>query len=182
MRWLSSCGVDRESRTGKLERQHKTTPKPVCNFSFLSVLSVDCAQRPSKEETEDTARNCYENRSNIYEKSPNIDKNSLLGGFGRSKPVRERVGTRLGRPKAAPGAILGRPRCAKNGWESSKSVPGPVPRHFRTPPERCPSLFRASNIVEQGLGTIWSFWFRCAKVPKCEKCKSCRCFVHCTRT
>ena len=47
-----------------------------------------------------------------------------------------------------------RPGRAKSGPEPSKSVPGPVPRGFRTASQRCPSAFGVSSAVKHDDGTI----------------------------
>ena len=79
------------------------------------------------------------------------------------------LGTALGRLKVAPRPILGRPRRAKSGQEPSKSVPGTVPRHCRTAPERCPSAFGASSSVERARGTIFQRFFVVAQELRCAK-------------
>ena len=47
-----------------------------------------------------------------------------------------------------------RPGRAKSGPEPSKSVPGPVPRGFRTASQRCPSAFGVSSAAKHDDGTI----------------------------
>ena len=91
-------------------------------------------------------------------------RNIGLGQFWAFKAVsgtpQDALGTALGRPKIAPRPILGRPGRAKSGQESSKNVPGTLSRRSRTAPERCPSAFGASSIVERPRRTI----FRCFRV------------------
>ena len=47
-----------------------------------------------------------------------------------------------------------RPGRTKSGPEPSKSVPGPVPRGFRTASQRCPSAFGVSSAAKHDDGTI----------------------------
>ena len=83
---------------------------------------------------------------------PQHAQSRLGGALGRS-----RGGS--GAPKGRPRTDLGAPGRAKSGQESSKSVPGPAPRRSQTAPERCPSVFGASNTVTCACGTIFQrFW------------------------
>ena len=117
-------------------------------------------------------RNTGKNRSKIDRKIDEdrreIDENPFLGGFGRSKPFRRRVGTRSGHARDGqkrPGAIFGRPGRAKRAREASKSVSEPVPRRSRTVAEQCPSVFGASNAVEHDRRTIFErFWLIAQKL------------------
>ena len=106
-------------------------------------------------------------------KSTKNRRKIALGQFWGFKAVsgtrRDALGTALGRPKVAPRPILGRPGRAKSGQEPSKSVPGTVPRHCRTAPERCPSAFGASSSVERARGTIFRRFFVVAQELRCAK-------------
>ena len=92
---------------------------------------------------------------------PQHAQSRLGGALGRS-----RGGS--GAPKSRPRTDLGAPGRAKSDQESCKSVPGPAPRCSQTAPERCPSVFGASNTVTCACGTIFQrFWLvvrklRCA--------------------
>ena len=96
-----------------------------------------------------------------------------LGQFWAFKAVsgtsQDALGTALGRPKIAPRPILGRPGRAKSGQEPSKSVPRTVPRRTRTAPERCPSAFGASSIVERARRTIFRCFCVVARKLRCVK-------------
>ena len=69
-----------------------------------------------------------------------------------------------GRPRAVPGAILGRPGPTNSARESSKRISGPVPRRSRTVPEQCPSEFGAASCVAHVSGAICCHF--CAVVRK----------------
>ena len=96
-----------------------------------------------------------------------------LGQFWAFKAVsgtsQDALGTALGRPKIAPRPILGRPGRAKSGQEPSKSVPRTVPRRTRTAPERRPSAFGASSIVERARRTIFRCFCVVARKLRCVK-------------
>ena len=92
-------------------------------------------------------RKSSKNRREIVRKSSKIVPKSMknqrkfdLGPFWAFKAVsstrRDALGTGSGRPKAALGAILGRPGRARGGRGRSKSAPGRVPSLPRTVPKR----------------------------------------------
>ena len=76
-----------------------------------------------------------------------------LKAVSRMRP--NALGTVCGRPTAAQRLILRRPRRAKSGQQTSKSVPGPPRRRSRTAPEQCPSAFGASCTIERACGMIF---------------------------
>ena len=130
-------------------------------------------QRKQRRRRTKIQRKSSKNRSKIDEKSTKNRRKIALGQFWAFKAVsgtrRDALGTALGRPKVAPRPILGRPGRAKSGQEPSKSVPGTVPRHCRTAPERCPSAFGASSSVERARGTIFRRFFVVAQKLRCAK-------------
>ena len=65
------------------------------------------------------------------------------------------LGTACRSPNDAPRPILGRPGRATDGRETSKSVPGRLPRCLRTVPEPGLSMFGANNTVECACGAIF---------------------------
>ena len=108
--------------------------KPVANpvrFFFFCVLYVDHGQRTSKEETERTKRDSRtkierkstENRSKIGQNRRKIEENSILGGFERSEPFRERAGTRSGRDRDAQNSPRGRSWSAPGERRAAGSRP-----------------------------------------------------------
>ena len=71
-----------------------------------------------------------------------------------------------GRPRAVPGAILGRPRRAQSVRESSRRVSGTVPRRSRTVPEQGPSEFGAASCVAHVSGAICCRFCAVARKPR----------------
>ena len=73
----------------------------------------------------------------------------------------------MGRQKAAPGPILGRPGRSKSAREASKSLPEPFPRPPWTTPEQCLSAFGAPSAVEHARGTIFHRFCVVARKLRC---------------
>ena len=142
--WGGSCRA-----LGHARAVHRWTDAKPARFtlSFAFRQSFRQAQAPQQRKTgADESRRlsakfvptCSENRRNIVRKSlKNRAKSTKnrwkidLGRFWASKPGsgtrRGAFGTRLGRAKADPRAILGRPGLAKSGRETPKSEPGTSP-------------------------------------------------------
>ena len=94
-----------------------------------------------------------------------------LGWFWASKGVpgsrRDALGTRPGRAKAGPRAILGRPGRAKSGRETTKSDPGTAPRRSEDRPERRRRAFGARSTVGRVIGTIFRRFCLDARKLRC---------------
>ena len=82
------------------------------------------------------------------------------------KTLQPALVTGPGRPRAVPGAILGRPRRAQSVRESSKRVSGTVPRRSRTVPEQGPSEFGAASCVAHVSGAICCRFCAVARKPR----------------
>ena len=82
------------------------------------------------------------------------------------KTLQPALVTGPGRPRVVPGAILGRPRRAQSGCESSKKVSGTVPRRSRTVPEQGPSEFGAASCVAHVSGAIRCRFYAVARKPR----------------
>ena len=65
------------------------------------------------------------------------------------------LGTVCRSPNDGPRPILGRPGRATDSRETSKTVPGILPRRLRTVPEPGLSMFGAKNTVECACGAIF---------------------------
>ena len=82
------------------------------------------------------------------------------------KTLQPALVTGPGRPRAVPGAILGRPRRAQSVWESSNRVSVTVPRRSRTVPEQGPSEFGAASCVAHVSGAICCRFCAVARKPR----------------
>ena len=71
-----------------------------------------------------------------------------------------------GRPRAVPGAILGRPEHAKRVREPAKRVSEPSPKRSRTVLEQCPSEFGAASCVGHVSGAICCRFCVVARKPR----------------
>ena len=103
-----SCGQARAAT-------RKTAAKPahfLYVFAFcLSIAVSEQAKKKQKSQRESRTKiegKSTENRSKINQNPRKIEENSILGGFGRLEPFRERAGTRSGRRRDAQNSPQGR--------------------------------------------------------------------------
>ena len=82
------------------------------------------------------------------------------------KTLQHALVTGPGRPRAVPGAILGRPGHANSARESSKRISGPVPKHSRTVLESPPNKFGAASGVAHDHGTIFCYFCVVVRKPR----------------
>ncbi len=182
--WGESCRASGHAHVV----HHWTDAKPArFTLSFAFRQSFRQAQAPQQRKTgADESRRlsakfvptCSENRRNIARKSPKNRAKSTknrqkiaLGRFPASKAVsgtcRDAFGTRPGRAKAGPRAILGRPGHAKSGRETPKSEPGTVQRRPRARPERCRGVCDATSTVGRVIGTFFRRFGLVARKLRC---------------
>ena len=121
-------------------------------------------------------KNRRKNVRKARETEPKSTKNRrkiAFGLFWASKAVsgtrRGAFGTRPGRAKAGPRAILGRPERPKSGRETPKSEPGTVPRRSLARPERCRSACDAAGTVGCVIGAIFHRFCLGARKLRCAK-------------
>ena len=118
------------------------------------------SQRESRTKVE---RKSTENRSKIDQNRRNIEENSILGGFGRSEPFRERAGTRSGRDRDAPNSPQGRSWSAPGEPRAARSHPKASPGQSREAPGPPRSGVRArleyralSNMITERLLVVFA--------------------------
>ncbi len=132
-----------------------------CRYCTSDAGARQKKQKIERESRTKIQQNSSKSRSHISDKSTKIDEKfdvlrfwALEADLGTRREV---LGTCPGRPKAASEAILGRLGRAKGGRETSKSLPGPIPRHFQTAVEPCLSMFSTKIAVKRACEMI----FRC---------------------
>ena len=121
--------VVQASSNGQTEDGRET-----CAFFLFSVFCLSIAvserakkkQKSQRESRTKIERKSTENRSKIGQNRRKIEENSILGGFERSEPFRERAGTRSGRDRDAQNSpqgrswnALGEPRAARSRPKAS---------------------------------------------------------------
>ena len=96
-------------------------------------------QKSQRERRTKIERKSTENRSKIGQNRRKIEENSILGGFERSEPFRERAGTRSGRDRDAQNSLqgrswsaLGEPRAAGRHPKASLGQSREAPRPTRS--------------------------------------------------
>ena len=165
------------SKVWKIKEEKKRQEHPTPEALRQLFEKIDTPASPLKSSKD---------RSKIVEKpSQNrrkIDENSLLGGFGRPRLFRGRVGTRSGPLRDAPKParerfwdVPGEPRAAgrrpRASPECPKTLPGPSGATSESVRRDKHSQTRHRNDFALILSCR-------AKAPMCEKCSSCQCFVH----
>ena len=131
--------VVRASSSGQTEDGRETCAFFLFFVFCLSIAVSERAKKKQKSQRESRTkieRKSTENRSKIGQNRRKIEENSILGGFERSEPFRERAGTRSGRDRDAQNSPQGRswsapgePRAAgsrpKASLGQSREAPGP---------------------------------------------------------
>ena len=138
-RWLATCRGGSQKWCGQARTaKRRTGAKPARFFFFAFPLKIN----------ETINRKLTKSRSNIDDKSSKIVANSLLGGFGRSRPFPGCVGTRSDgpqTPKSRPEADLGLPRASQERPGGIPKRPRAAPKTFRRPPREPQSEFFARS-------------------------------------
>ena len=147
-RWLAGCGVDRESRVGKLERPHARRPRNL-HFFFLFAFCLSIVVSDRAEKKENTQRESHmkvertstKNRSKIDRKSTKIDEKSMkirswvvLGAQGRFGDAPGHAQDGSEKPNSRPRADLGAPRASQEqpGVVQKRPMAGPETHLGRT--------------------------------------------------
>ena len=141
-RWLAGCGVDRESRVGKLERPHARRPRNL-HFFFLfafclSIVVSDRAKKKQNTQRESrmkVERKSTKNRSKIDEKPMKFQSWAVLGAQGHFGDAPGCAQDCSQMSKSRPKADLGAPRV-------SQERPGVVQKRPQARPEPQPGRTR----------------------------------------
>ena len=103
--------IVRASWSGQTEDGRETCAFFLFFVFCLSIAVSERAKKKQKSQRESRTkieRKSTENQSKIGQNRRKIQENSILGGFGRSEPLRERAGTRSGRGRDAQNSPQGR--------------------------------------------------------------------------